>query len=688
MLFRSGCDSLSAQPNFSYTGTGPTSNIFSESLGGGSNFTFNPGDTVTLDLTVPPFSRIDVSFAGGAGSVDNSAGSAALVQTLVFVVPDTGGPSTGPFNISGVVQGANTVLINFLCVNAGQNTAGATNANQAAAITDTTILSIVPGGLNGNIFGALSIPKFDNFFPNFVGQPRQISNARSAREIESDPNFLNQEFDLGVTIGEIIDFLNAKQELSKLGQDQEIAKRVVLEQSFDVEIAERDLEYAIEAEAAGRQAVRSDLGSAQSPSTTAEEMRQVLKDAQTRLAEAHAESDRLSQRRDELEESIDEVRRNATPESASQFERFLISTPQDKALLNKGFDANTVEGRRAASQELARMRDAFENNRINSTGGTRAPVGPLPDVAKFIPSLPDLTHLNARFDLATERRTIAVEEGPAAGPEGLLGDKKFNLWLGGNITLHRDRRSIGQDGESLSLDGGMSYLVVEDLNLGVSARYAHTDTEGDAGETIANTYTLSLFAQQRVFDEAVIEAIIAYSLVDLDLTFKNAGIVSGTGSIDATSLAAQTRISQQFALGGNWWVAPSIGASVVTTDRDAFTTSDGVAVGDSRSTQVALVGGPTFGTAWTVKGGGIHYNDLRVAPNFGLSANYNLGRFDRVVDANNNVFETDRFGLSGSAGVNFDLGQATYVAVKTSYAGIGSDQRNLSFAASINLPLN
>lgn len=554
----------------------------------------------------------------------------------------------------------------------------ATNANQAKATADAALQSVLPGSVTGDIFGDLNIP---NFRDPFTTQLIRATPRRSNTDIERDPNYLNQEFGRGVTVAEILDFLNAKQELSNLGQDLEAARLAIVGASDAVDFAQSNLQSAINAEAAGEQATRFDLGTEQSPNTTTEEMRQVLEDAQSRLAEERAGFADLVIRRDELMSGIEDAERSATPEGATDFERFVASTP-DKALLDKGIDVDTVDGRRAAFEELARMRDELETNRIDRLNG------PSGQPSYFFPSLPDLNRLHARFDLAADRRAVAAANSLAARPDGLLGDNRFSLWFGSDITLHRDRRSIGQEGESLSADGGVSYLVADDLNLGLSARYSHTDTDGGTGETIADTYTLSVFAQKQVFNEAIVEAIIAYSLVDLDLTFKNAGVVSGFGTTDATSLAAQTRISQRFELDGNWWLAPNLGASVVTTDRHAFTTSDGTDVGATRSTQVVLVGGPSVGTSWVVKGGGINWTDLTVAPSFGLLANYNLGRFDRVVDANNNVFETDRFGLAASAGLGLGFERGGTLSFNANYAGIASDRRNIAFGARVNIPFN
>lgn len=682
-----GCDSIGAEPTFTYTGPTGGSNSFVQALQGGANFTFNPGDVVTLTITVPALSRIDIAFAGGVGSVNNSGGGTPLTQTISFTVPDSGGPSSGAFTISGAVVGTNTATISFACVNAVNN-AGATDANQAAATADTTLQSVVPGGLNGNVFGALNIPDFNSLFPDVFGQLEQRPAPAGAKQNISTLEQKVKALEAGLAAA-VASFQQASKEASDAIRAHVAANAERVRSERAAEEATQAENLADQDERDKNERLRSALRLFDASVTLAENdesinpirnfavMQQVNED-RAAYKEAEAAHEAANAAKTDAIRKAHEAR--AAAEQARSVEQLAANNrSQTTQETTSRQDAVTTASTKLqeAKAELAAARRTLGNS-----------ADPALQVAQFLPSLPDLNEIHARFDLAAERREVVAANSLAARPEGLLGDKKFNLWFGGDMTLHRDRRSIGQEGESLSADGGVSYLVADDLNIGLAARYSHTDTEGDTGETLSDTYTLSVFAQQQIFDEAVIEAVIAYSLVDLDLTFKNAGAVTGTGSTDASSLAGQARITQRFALEGNWWVAPNLGASVVTTDRDAFTTSDGTAIGDSRSTQVALVGGPTFGTHWTVKGGGINYSDLTLSPSFGLSANYNLGRFDRVVDANNNVFETDRFGLASSAGVNFDLGEGSSLAFGTSYAGIGSDQQNISFNAKINIPLN
>ncbi len=759
-LASTGCDSVGAEPAFTYTGPTGGSNSFSQQLQGGANFTFNPGDVVTLTITVPPLSRIDIAFAGGVGSVNNSGGGTPLTQTLTFTVPDSGGPSSGTFTISGSVVGTNTATIAFACVNADQNNndndnAGATNANQAAATTDTTLQSVVPGGLNGDIFAALNIPTSDHLFGTFEGREVPVSqNDDAAFRAKMELRKQQLEVEADRLRQEVLDSATKDVERSKQLQEENSALRQQREEISEEnrQDAIRETQGALEQNAQDQQANKDAIAAKQEEIDNSlkpindildgreldelsdEERAKVVELSKDLAQKSEEDVPRLKQELQELEARSDQLVREQ--EGLQQRQRglesdnFAISTKDaekndaDPRIqeINQQLDANIAEEnelrnpvsidpdknplvaeggrleqeRQAVSDflsgdisrdELENIQNDLSHQRQDALGLQQIPTRGVP-VANFFPALPDLNQVHARFNLAAERRAIAAKDGLAALPDGLLGDDRFNLWFGADITLHRDRRSIGQEGESLAADGGVSYLIEDDLNLGLAARYAHTDTEGDTGETISDTYTLSVFAQKQIFDDAVIEAVIAYSLVDLDLTFKNAGTVTSTGSTDATSLAAQTRISQQFALDGGWWMVPNLGASVVTTERDAFTTSDGTLVGESRSTQVALVGGPTVGTSWTVKGGGINYSDLQVSPSFGLSANYNLGRFDRVVDANNNVFETDRFGLSASAGVGFGFGRGANLSFNANYAGIAADQQNLTFGARLNLPFN
>jgi hypothetical protein len=588
-------------------------------------------------------------------------------------------------------------------VGGGGGNSGGLCSQQAAGQVDSVVQTSVPGGLSGDLFRSLFYPGFRELRGDIYVQ---IHNAR----------YENETRRIGLTrvrrtqIEALLE--SAKDTIGDLTGDErrtllEEARRLVdeldaIDEFVHGDIDEDELQEEQDALAEQRREVLT--FSLEEQKDVSDENIDATADAPSRAELLHSIQTRRAELTDSLETAatnlmqaggdtrktaLDEaLRLHDEIEAIDSFERGELSAAELLAVQEK-IDTE----RRSAVLELQKEVEGLLEQQGQERGtGFRSPspaANQIDTPSYFVAPAPSLRQIHARFDLAAERRAVVAANGLAARAEGLLGDERFNLWLGGDLTLHRDRRSsIGQEGESLSVDAGASYLVSDDLNLGAALRYAHTDTEGQSGETIADTYTVSAFAQQQVFDEAVLEAVIAYSLVDLDLTFKNAGVVTSSGSAEATSLAGQIRLSQRFELEQGWWLTPNLGASVVTTDRDGFTTTDGTAVGATRSTQVALVGGPTVGTSWIVKGAGFNYTNLLIAPSFGLSGNYNLGRFDRVVDANNNVFESDRFGLAASAGLGIGFAGGTNLSFNTNYAGIGADQTNITFGLRLNMPLN
>ncbi|AWY99925.1 autotransporter beta-domain protein [Rhodobiaceae bacterium] len=585
--------------------------------------------------------------------------------------------------------------------NGGNNAAAPLDSQQATGQVDSVVQTSVPGGVSGDLFKTLFYPGFrevrktthvqlqDALYEN---RARRVAATRERRAqvvilLESAKNtigdlsgesrktFLEEAYRLMEELDAINEFVYGDIDEDDLRETQDALaeqRRDVLTFSLDEQSDASDENTGTPADTLSRAEL---LPSMQTRRT---ELTDLLESTATELMQARGDS-----RKTTLDEALrlhDEI------EAIDSFERGEISETELQAIQEK----IDTQRRNAVLKLQKEVEELLEQQERNQSFQSPSPATNQNDIPSyFVAAAPLFNELHARFDLAAERRAVVAENGLAARPDGILGDERFNFWLGGDLTLHRDRRStIGQEGESLSVDGGASYLISDDLNLGAALRYAHTDTEGQSGETIADTYTVSAFAQQQIFDKAVLEAVIAYSLVDLDLTFKNTGAIISSGTADATSLAGQVRVSQHFELERGWWLAPNLGASIVTTDRDSFTTTDGTVVGATRSTQVALVGGPTVGTSWVVKGAGFNYTDVSVAPSFGLSGNYNLGRFDRVIDANNNVFESDRFGLAASAGLGVGFAGGTTLSFNTNYAGIGADQRNITFGLRINMPLN
>ena len=153
------CDALQAA-TFGYTNPGPTLNTFSGSLNGGQVFTLDPGDTLSFNVSAGPNSIITISFAGQNVTVDNSAGGGILSQTVTIVTPNTGGSSSGTINFSGQVLDAGVgVALQVDCAStATPPSGGASDAAQSAAQADTVVQTIVPGGIDGNLFGDFGIP--------------------------------------------------------------------------------------------------------------------------------------------------------------------------------------------------------------------------------------------------------------------------------------------------------------------------------------------------------------------------------------------------------------------------------------------------------------------------------------------------------------------------------------------------
>ncbi|MBX3493353.1 MAG: autotransporter domain-containing protein [Parvibaculum sp.] len=628
-----GCNALSGA-SFSYTGTGPTINSFSQQLDGGANFTVDPGDTLTINVVVPPNSIVTVNFLGQNITFDNRGSGTTLADSANFTVPDTGGPATGPVNLVGETEGTNTLTVDIDCTNVGSGgggggSGGASDAAQSAGQADTVVQSIVPGGIDGNLFGDFGVPL--NPFGTGLLSERPIRQSGDCDDALSAANQAVQE---------------AQADRSeKFNAMRQVAGEA--SKAIQARVAAENIMTAIQREHGKDRDTLSNKG----------------------LGNAEAQA----------------IIRARIAQIDALFRNFSDAKEQERAAKERFADAEQAlaEADRALADATAEL-ERVKAKCAGVGGSASLAPSPLPLLA-FAPIVPDPGKLFAGFDLASERRAVEAAEGAAGHPEGLLGDERFNLWVNGGITFHRDRTTSGQEGETITFGTGASWRFTPDINAGAAFRYARTDRDGASGETKADTWSVALFAQTKLVEEVMLNAIASYSRVDLDLGFKTGGVVTATGSTNADSLAGQLTVTRSFRL-GDWQVTPNLGASIVNVSRDAFTRSDAVAVPASDSTQVSVSGGPTVSTtlSWVSPQG----QEITVSPSFGLQAYANVGKFDSVAGAAGARTENDTIGLSANAGLGADLGGGVTLGLGTSWAGIGADQQNISLSAQLTIPLN
>lgn len=704
------CDAISGA---NYNNANTQQGVTNVQLNNGQQFAFDPGDTVTVTITVPPSTRATVFVQGVQATVDNSGNAASSrTETIALVIPESssGGGDTGPVAIQVVSSsGGGTVNVDFNCTNAPDEPGepdepdepddAAIDPRRFGGQVDNVVQSIVPGGANGgNLFGDFGVP-LDPFLTvegvlrgNERACDDELERARAAfkqaQERASRANQNRQEA------------INSAREAAREAADA-IRARVAAQNALDAAEKESSEERneLLEASAAFPQtleeSIERDLDAAtlSQMDTRLENAKRALEAARIRSGEAEAFSDMAIASQVEIQ----------AKERAAKAQQALAEAI-------KALDDEVAE----AEQALADANAELDRARVNCEGGAPSaffPVSPTsarPAFAGFSGSLQSAVAaidgiagrpndiVNASFmvlgyasapvqrvtggvSLAEARATAEAQGG---GLDGLLGDPRFNAWVNGGVTFHLDNSSIGQDGETINVSTGVSYLIDPRVNIGLTARFGHTDRSGATGQTIADTWSLGAFTQVKLPDDFALSAMLAYSLVNIDADTIQ-GALTASGQTNAKSLAGQLSLSKPFEVEG-WTLSPNAGVSFVNIERDAFTASDGTFVGGSNSTQVSAMAGINASTRFDIERA--NGETIGISPSFGLSGFYNLGRFDPLVGSNGEEITAEGFGLVANAGLAMQFAGGASLGLNSSLSGLTSERKNLSVSARFNLP--
>lgn len=286
--------------------------------------------------------------------------------------------------------------------------------------------------------------------------------------------------------------------------------------------------------------------------------------------------------------------------------------------------------------------------------------------------------VNARFDLRQWRQahgdskhgiTARIDAAHTTnGLSALFADPKFNLFASfGGAFGENKAAGLGQDSTSYGMSGGVSYLVIPNLNLGVAGRFGKADIDSARSEIDASTWGIAGFAQTQIVG-INLQATAAWSRTDIGSLFNNAGVVTDADTV-TTAFSGQVSASTSFAI-ASLSVSPSASISYIGTERDAFALSDGQVAPGQGSDVVVFGLGTSFGTTFDLFDG-----SLRFSPSVGF------GVSDTARDLGNPSLTTSAgLGIAGTNGIsgNFGLG----------FSGVTGDTRNVSFSGGLTIPLN
>ncbi len=261
-------------------------------------------------------------------------------------------------------------------------------------------------------------------------------------------------------------------------------------------------------------------------------------------------------------------------------------------------------------------------------------------------------------------------------------DPRLNLFLKGSLTFNDDDRTgVGQDGETYALAGGVSWLLNPDTNVGLVARYGHSDLSGSSGSTVADTYSIGAFVQNRLSENLFLDLVGSYTHSDISSVFIQPGGTT-TGSPEITSFAAQAKISGRVET-DNFTITPSFGASYTHVNQHAFTLSDGTLAPGNVSDRLSLLGGATFTKTIRDEADG-----QTITPNFGLTLFANLTDTDSFLLPNGTRSGAGTFGATATAGVSVQTDAGTSFNFSGSVTSFEKGQNSYGLSLSATIPLN
>lgn len=300
--------------------------------------------------------------------------------------------------------------------------------------------------------------------------------------------------------------------------------------------------------------------------------------------------------------------------------------------------------------------------------------------------------LVGKFDLRQMRKTLRIEAAAAAGQRsdggplvelpGIFGDERFNIWVSPNVSIQDNTRSgPNQDGTTVSISGGASWLVQQGLNIGLVARYANTNLKGSGAKTTSDTWSAGAFIQALIAEQVNLTVAGVYSHSDIDSRFTTAG-VTARGDANADAFSTQAKLSRSFKM-GDFTITPALSASYVHINRKAFTLSDGTFVPGGKSNQLTFSGGPSISRTFVMP-----ESEIEITPSLGVNFFVNASRAKSFLDANFVRRKSGNYGVSVSGGLGFKTPSGINWAINGGFSGSEGGQRSYTIGGNLTVPLN
>lgn len=272
---------------------------------------------------------------------------------------------------------------------------------------------------------------------------------------------------------------------------------------------------------------------------------------------------------------------------------------------------------------------------------------------------------------------------PAAGTpafDGLAANLPFNVWFAGDVTAFDDDQTADRDGTIVSLKGGATHRLNDDVTVGGFVTYKTGDVESKALNTDLDSDFIGfgLFSRVNVYHGLFFDTVFHYEYGWNDIRI---GTAKGDFNADSVSLGA--RLHKRFALPGGWWVGPNVALSWSQLDRDAYTDSTGTRVPGGNTEQTRLTIGPRAGYFFTPESEDITQGEVTA----GIDGVFDLNSNGNQAVGNGVVAKDPTDGVKLSTGLNLLFKNGMTGSGNFSYTGIDSlDAYSARFG--LNVPLN
>ncbi|WP_428249140.1 autotransporter outer membrane beta-barrel domain-containing protein [Ferrovibrio sp.] len=229
------------------------------------------------------------------------------------------------------------------------------------------------------------------------------------------------------------------------------------------------------------------------------------------------------------------------------------------------------------------------------------------------------------------------DSGRAAGS----ADKKFGAWMQGSYaSIENSQAGLQMDGNVYNLVGGIDYKLSDRALIGLSLSYENLDltTTFNTGSTKSDGLSIIPYFGFKLNNTWSFDASGGYGMLNYDVTRTNNTI---RGSYDAERWFVSGNLNGAYAA-GRWRFLPTVGVMYLEEKSDAYTESNGTAVG----TATTKLGRLSFG-------GNVGYAFNNVMPYVKVVGEYDFEKNAPVAIGNGTFSNDDKLGAQLGLGINF-----------------------------------